>query len=136
MSRRLWRLAAAMAAALVLAPTLAAAQADTMSLEDGKVFRIGTRAPVEFTHLTHMSLGGDCTDCHHRYEKGRPRENVLDLSDLQEGNPSIRCASCHTTPAALQKAFHRQCIDCHERLSRQAKPTGPRLCGECHAWKR
>jgi hypothetical protein len=105
-----------------------------MNLDDSAVFRHGTRAPVEFTHVAHMALG-DCTECHHRYE-GRPPQNVLDLGELSEGNPAIRCASCHRTPAALQKAFHQQCIDCHDRLSREAKPTGPRLCGECHAWKR
>ncbi len=130
----LLRRSAGLLAALVLAPVLAGAQADTMKLEDAKVFRAGTRPPVVFTHANHMALG-DCTECHHRYERGRPRENVLDLGELEEGNPAIRCASCHTTPAALQRAFHQQCIGCHDRLARQAKPTGPRLCGECHAWK-
>ncbi len=125
-----------LAAALVLAPALAGAQADTMKLDDSRVFRAGTRPPVAFTHSNHMGLeGSSCTDCHHRYEKGRPRENVLDLGELEEGNSAIRCAACHRTPAALQKVFHQQCIGCHERLSRQGKPTGPRLCGECHAWK-
>jgi c(7)-type cytochrome triheme protein len=127
-----------LAAAMVLAPALAMAQADTMTLNDTKVFKTPARAPVVFTHLTHMGLDGvDCTECHHRYEGGLPPKgkNVLDARELEEGNPDILCSSCHRTPAALQKAFHAQCIDCHEKLLAAGKPTGPRLCGECHAWK-
>jgi hypothetical protein len=120
-------------AALLLAPALAGAQADTMKLDDTKVFKHRTRPPVVFTHLNHMGLDGvDCTACHHRYEG---RENVLDARELEEGNPAILCSSCHTRPAQLQKVFHKQCIDCHESLAQKGKATGPRLCGECHAWR-
>lgn len=88
------------------------------------------RAPVEFTHETHME-NYECLDCHHAYEDG---ENVLDEGDLEEGNPDILCASCHDAGAALnaQKAFHRQCMGCHIKERKAGNGTGPELCGECH----
>ena len=60
---------------------------------------------------------------------------ATELGELEEGNPALLCSACHTTPARLQKAFHAQCMDCHEKRLRAGRPTGPRLCGECHTWR-
>ena len=108
-----------------------------------------------FTHEDHMDEL-DCLDCHHVYKDG---ENVLDESDLEEGNPDISCCSCHnsTTKIDLEEAFHSSCIPCHNENSKKfwiprkgiqwksfisnEGQQGPTLCGECHvrekpAWPR
>lgn len=91
------------------------------------------RPPVNFLeemHDTHME-NYDCLDCHHRYENG---ENVLDEFELEEGNRDIQCSACHHSKAetGLRKAFHTQCIGCHEKSNDQEGGSLPILCGECH----
>ncbi len=91
------------------------------------------RPPVMFLenyHDQHME-NQDCLECHHKYENG---ENILDAGDLEEGDPEILCASCHNNKVKynLQRAYHRQCMGCHDRLSAANMKTGPSLCGECH----
>ncbi|MFH0920546.1 MAG: cytochrome c3 family protein [Fibrobacterota bacterium] len=108
------------------------AQTDTMTLDHRDVFKKKQRSPVLFTHANHMmvdSLG--CKACHHRYEKGR---NVLDEGELEAGAPAAKCEACHShkRPASLQKAFHRQCMECHRGLVKQKKKSGPLTCAECH----
>lgn len=95
------------------------------------------RPSVDFLdelHDLHME-NQDCLSCHHKYEDG---ENVLEEDELEEDNPDIRCASCHNGSAdlGLQKAYHRQCIGCHDNLSDAGETTGPSLCGECHIRKK
>ncbi len=122
------------AAALALIAT-AAAFADppaVMMLSKTAVFGTLRRAPVEFTHEYHAG-GMSCLTCHHEFTNGK---NVLDPGRLTAGDPSIQCSACHTTPAALERAFHAQCITCHDQLARKGQRGAPRLCGECHAWKR
>jgi hypothetical protein len=97
------------------------------------VFGHRQRPPVQFLekyHDLHME-DQDCLECHHKYENG---ENILDEGDLEEGDPEILCSSCHNNNVKydLQQAFHRQCMDCHDRLSAAKMKTGPSLCGECH----
>ena len=91
------------------------------------------RPPVNFLnemHDLHMETY-ECLDCHHRYENG---ENVLDESELEEGNQDIRCAACHHSEAKTRtrEAFHNQCIGCHEKLNDREGGSLPILCGECH----
>lgn len=100
---------------------------------DDDPFESRQRPPVNFLenyHDLHME-SQDCLSCHHNYEDG---ENVLDESELEEGNPDILCAACHGEDSEinLQRAFHRQCIGCHDKLSDENMATGPSLCGECH----
>ncbi len=80
---------------------------------------------AHFPHDAHMDFL-DCLDCHHQYENG---ENTLNEADLYEGNPDIQCGSCHNGKKSfpLLRAFHRQCIQCHEQ-----EDSGPVNCGECH----
>ena len=88
------------------------------------------RPPVPFDHDAHME-SAECLDCHHQYEDG---ENVLDESELEEGDPDILCGACHNDTASidLQKAFHRQCIGCHTALRKAGEGRAPEMCGTCH----
>ncbi|NOY70343.1 MAG: cytochrome c3 family protein [Deltaproteobacteria bacterium] len=95
---------------------------------------LNNRPPVDFLdnyHDTHME-NLDCLDCHHKYLNGK---NVLDEDDLEEGNPDILCSSCHkdNSKLNLRRAFHKQCIGCHDKLSAKGERRGPSLCGECHS---
>ncbi len=89
-----------------------------------------TRGPVAFPHELHIE-GFECLDCHHDMENG---ENVLDESDLEEGNPDVLCSSCHNADSKIKKreAFHYQCMKCHDNYRMTDEATGPTLCGECH----
>jgi Class III cytochrome C family len=98
-----------------------------------KSFTNRQRPPVNFLeemHDMHMETY-ECLDCHHSYEKG---ENVLDESELEEGNQDIQCAACHHSESktGLREAFHNQCIGCHEKRNDQEGGSLPILCGECH----
>jgi hypothetical protein len=119
-------------AMLMMAGGAIAAQDATFTLADPAVFGTLSRPGVHFTHADHQNLDGvTCLTCHHVFVKGK---NVLDPSTLKQGDPSLRCATCHTKPADLERVFHLQCITCHDAQKRQGKVTGPRECGECHAW--
>jgi hypothetical protein len=112
------------------APVYLLAQSDIMTINNIEVFKKKSRPPVAFTHANHMTFDGvNCTDCHHLYDGGK---NVLDPSELTEGNPMIKCSNCHTEKADLEKAYHRQCIQCHDKAVKQGKKNSPRMCGECH----
>jgi c(7)-type cytochrome triheme protein len=126
MNLRFLRFFGAGAACVLLVISLAPAQPVTILLNHEIAFEGTIRPPVPFPHELHMDVY-DCLDCHHDYENG---ENVLDDAVLEEGNPEIKCAFCHTPAAAidLKDAFHGQCVGCHDIDHKK----GPRLCGECH----
>jgi hypothetical protein len=116
---------------LAFSTTLGAEPPDIIILAKPKVFGSLSREPVRFTHGHHMSAKGvDCLTCHHVYKGGK---NILDPATLTTDNPSIHCETCHVKPASLQKAFHDQCITCHDAEKKHGRQTGPRACGECHA---
>lgn len=107
------------------------AQPEEIIINNEDAYREKQRPQVTFPHGIHMAGDLSCTDCHHIYSDGK---NILDESELEEGNPDIRCTACHDqeTRINLRQAFHRQCVGCHGRAQRQGEETGPRLCGECH----
>ena len=111
--------------------SMLSAQPEEIILNNVEAYKKKQRPPVAFPHEIHMAGDLSCTDCHHQYENG---QNVLDESELEEGNPNIRCSHCHTreTRINLRQAFHRQCVGCHARTEKRGEKTGPRLCGECH----
>jgi hypothetical protein len=113
---------------LVLARPPLWAQPDEILLE-GK-----TRPAVSLPHNRHVEAGLSCKDCHHIYENGK---NVLDESQLEEGNKALRCLACHGLKSRLtpEKAFHNQCTGCHRKYLMEKKKTGPRYCGGCHVRK-
>ncbi|MBW2120448.1 MAG: cytochrome c3 family protein [Deltaproteobacteria bacterium] len=115
---------------VVVTGSILQGQPEKIVLDHDKAFKKRQRPPVVFPHEAHMA-DLSCTDCHHRYEKGR---NVLDESELEEGNADILCSHCHDRRASvgLREAFHRQCIGCHRQTHTEGGRTGPRLCGECH----
>jgi len=116
-------------ALIVLIGSPLQAQPDKIVLDHSKILGGKTRPEVTFPHNRHMESDLSCKDCHHIYENGK---NVLDESNLEEGNQGIRCSACHGPKFRLnlQEAFHNQCIGCHTK-----KRTGPRFCGECHVRK-
>lgn len=88
------------------------------------------RPQVAFEHDAHNEKAGleDCVVCHH----GKTDDGKQDLENSSEGEP---CSSCHAetrtdggTP--LMRAYHRQCITCHEKEGK-----GPVACAQCHAKK-
>ena len=97
--------------------------------EEIELCRGKNRSPVRFFHDMHMGEY-ECLACHHDMQNG---ENVLDESNLEEGNPAAMCASCHGVDSKTNrtKAFHRQCMGCHDNVDK-----GPILCGECHIKQR
>ncbi len=108
------------------------------------------RSAVMFPHESHMDQF-ECLACHHIYENG---ENVLDESELEEGDPNVRCASCHNskTKINLEDAFHNLCISCHQEskkkywiprkgiqwkaFAQSGEMPAPTLCGQCHVLKK
>ena len=84
-------------------------------------------APAVFDHDPHNEKAGleeDCTACHHGGENG-----VMDMEDDSSGTP---CAECHQVAkqkgmTPLRRAFHLQCITCHEQQNK-----GPVQCKSCH----
>lgn len=134
MTRRFARACAAAAVLLACAATVHADLPDVIVLSKPGVFGSPSRAPVRFTHLDHMSLENvDCLTCHHEYTDGK---NVLDPGRLTPGDPSAQCSACHARPRALEAAFHTLCMTCHDAEKRKGRVTGPRTCGECHAWRK
>ena len=134
MSMRFVMLCAAAALLLAYAAPVFADPPDVIILSKPGVFGSLSRTPVRFTHRDHMSLEGvSCLACHHDFKNGK---NVLDPGRLTPGDPSTQCAACHSGPQALQKGFHQLCITCHDAEKRKGRVTGPRTCGECHAWQK
>ncbi len=78
--------------------------------------------PVRFSHKLHAEMSGmagGCTMCHHYNPPGR----VLGCSECHE----VARLRVSLGKPDLQGAYHRQCLDCHKRWSRE---TG---CRSCHA---
>jgi hypothetical protein len=130
-ARRAGKLCAALAFIAAASGVLPAEPTD-IRIDNAKVFGSRSRPAVRFPHTRHMSIDEvSCLTCHHVMVEGR---NVLDPKTLEQGDASLRCAACHGEPADLERVFHLRCISCHDAAKRQGKVTGPRACGECHAW--
>ena len=85
------------------------------------------RPQVAFEHDVHNEKAEleDCVVCHHS-------KNEDGTQNIEESSDGETCASCHEVERTdggtpLMRAYHKQCITCHEE---QAK--GPVACGECH----
>ncbi|OBQ46114.1 acidic tetraheme cytochrome c3 TmcA [Halodesulfovibrio spirochaetisodalis] len=84
-------------------------------------------APAVFDHDPHNEKAGleeNCIACHHGGENGK-----MDMEDDTSGTPCVECHSVEkqrgVTP--LRRAFHLQCITCHENQNK-----GPVQCKSCH----
>lgn len=84
-------------------------------------------------HDMHMDVL-ECLDCHHDYKNGK---NILDIEALENGEAEVECALCHTpkTTMGLTKAFHNQCMGCHNKMRKEKETINASLCGECHIKK-
>jgi len=119
--------------------------ADTMTMES-QVFTKHTKGLVTFSHKKHNTdYKLPCTECHHAYTDGK--------NTWKEGDAVQKCDACHTEAKAptgadapklspaekIQKyyfsAIHENCVGCHKALKKEAKPTGPTSCKECHPAK-
>lgn len=118
-------------------PSSSLGQDSEMEIKCPKMHAHACRKVVVFPHEEHMDML-ECLDCHHDYQNG---ENVLDEDDLEEGNPDIQCASCHSpklncfsssSKLSLRHAFHQQCVGCHRKARLNREVSGPEFCGECH----
>jgi len=118
----------------VLLATSLMAQSDMMILDSSRGLSGKKRPLVPFPHNLHVEKGLSCKDCHHLYKKG---ENVLDESNLTEGNKEIRCSFCHGSKSRfnLEQAYHGQCMGCHKKPLKEQKKAPPRYCGGCHVRK-
>ena len=139
--------ALAMGVVFVFAVAYASQQAPDTITMDSKVFAKHTKSLVTFSHKKHHEdYKLPCTDCHHHYEGGK---NVW-----KEGDEVQKCTACHSEakastakegePKLSQKeeikkyyysAIHENCVGCHMDLKKEAKPTGPTACKDCHAKK-
>ncbi len=103
----------------------ATAQDEMMILEVLKSDAL-RRPPVRFPHLIHEEKIS-CQRCHHDYDE-------FGASDEAEEQ---KCTQCHQikasdNPLSLTKAFHLQCIRCHEQATSRGYTKGPVMCGQCH----
>ncbi|MDZ7764876.1 MAG: cytochrome c3 family protein [Melioribacteraceae bacterium] len=77
--------------------------------------------PVQFTHRLHAEMAGmsgGCAMCHHY----NPPGNVVSCSECH----SISRTRSDISKPDLKAAFHRQCIDCHQKWSEKVE------CASCH----
>lgn len=89
------------------------------------------RFPVAFPHDMHTE-SYDCETCHHEYDD--EKNNVIDISELYSGNEDIMCDSCHTSETTIdtRRAYHRQCLRCHDKEVTVNQAAAPTMCNECH----
>ena len=85
------------------------------------------RPQAAFEHDVHNEKAEleDCVVCHHSM-------NEDGTQNLEESSEGETCASCHEVERTdggtpLMRAYHKQCITCHEDQGK-----GPVACGECH----
>lgn len=84
------------------------------------------RPAVSFPHEKHAQVV-ECTGCHHDY----------DIYGVNKGSEGQKCSDCHGNPSVqnpipLQRAFHEQCLSCHERVHARQGRSLPVMCGQCH----
>lgn len=101
-----------------------AAPSETLHLAD-PAFSQRQRPGVLFTHGEHMART-ECTDCHHVFADGK---------NTWEYGMETSCSACHKAgdrgPLGLRRAWHGQCLGCHEEQKGVAG-RAPVMCGECH----
>ncbi len=85
------------------------------------------RPQVAFDHDAHNEKAEleDCVVCHHSKTDDGKR-------DMENSSDGETCESCHAVERTdggtpLMRAYHRQCVTCHEDSLK-----GPVACGECH----
>lgn len=111
------------------------------SEEPVRIFYPSLGGKVLFGHKTHVSpvtgYGVSCADCHHHPPDDE--ESLRACSDCheeptEEASTPEACLDCHeadeieeTEMLSKAKAFHEQCINCHQQVG-----GGAMECNECH----
>lgn len=96
-------------------------------------YKMYLKGPVKFPHKQHVDQKEACTECHHNYVNGK---NVW-----KQGDPVKLCVACHNPLKSqgkilkLEVAFHNNCRNCHRKLKREGKKSGPITCNKCHEKK-
>lgn len=105
----------------------AAFSQDDMTMVPADAFGTLERPLVPFAHDAHNEKAelDDCVVCHH----SKTDDGKMDMENSSDGES---CASCHAVERTdggtpLMRAYHLQCIDCHQKALK-----GPVACGECH----
>lgn len=85
-------------------------------------------APVKLSHAKHVDVYKvDCKVCHHKEED--PNKSVE------------KCSTCHGLTGGTEKApnapknmiaYHKNCIDCHQKINTEQGKAAPTKCNECH----
>lgn len=117
----------AVASACTLAYAKTEAPEKEITIESKDVFKTPKKGPVTFSHPKHKEI--ECTQCHHEYKNSK---NVW-----QKGQEVKKCEACHKLESdgkkvKLEKAYHDTCVECHKKLRKEKKKTGPTSCTKCH----
>jgi hypothetical protein len=86
---------------------------------------------VKLSHKRHSEeYGIACDSCHHVYQEG---ENLW-----KQGDPVHKCVECHDpvedqgNAIKLQRAFHKNCRDCHKEVTQEGREAPYKKCADCH----
>lgn len=123
---------------LVAAPMLSAADApgddlvikapEGMKVKD-KGDKPGTlQKAVPFAHSKHATV--ECKDCHHTMEADGAIKKCT--SSGCHDSLEARTKDNAKDVKLVENAYHTQCLDCHKKLKKESKTTGPTACGKCH----
>ena len=89
------------------------------------------KKPVKLSHKKHAEeYEIACDSCHHVYQEG---ENTW-----KQGDPVEKCAACHDpvedqgNVIRLQRAFHKNCRDCHKQVALEGREAPYKKCTDCH----
>lgn len=126
---RLTMLAALAAVALAAAPLWLppAMSQDDMKEILAPAFEKHSRAAAVFVHDEHNEKAKleDCAVCHHGKDEATGKQS---LENTSEGEACSECHAVNASPGTpLMRAYHQQCIGCHQTSSK-----GPTHCGGCH----
>ena len=87
--------------------------------------------PVKLSHKKHAEeYEIACDSCHHVYQEG---ENTW-----KQGDPVEKCVACHDpmedqdNVIKLQRAFHKNCRDCHKEVTQEGREAPYKKCTDCH----
>lgn len=135
-------------AAVFLVLTIAPGSSRGITVPDTVTLNSQSRLyrPFEFNHAKHIQITKECAYCHHHTTGTLVQDaNCIRCHRNSSGTQTVSCKGCHLpdpfSAAALKErdpksyhhdtpglkaAMHRNCIDCHEKIS------GPTGCQDCH----
>ncbi len=113
--------------------TVSSAEKDTAGNPGPYILADKARPSPAFDHDRHKEAfaDGGCAACHHVLD-----EETGKLVYAEED--AAACIECHEESAAdgipgIREAAHESCTDCHRRMIKASRKTGPTTCGQCHS---